>query len=530
MTRTLVGRMAVIQLAVVVAALGAMLLLSFAATTFVLTRSWDKGLLALCQVGAKRAEKRIEKQQGPKWVMEELEEHRPIGVRLEVQDDAGNLLGSDGKGPRLVSGVQGCRNQGSYRVCEAHAAGLRILTTISRAEGLQDRNLFVAASAVIALFLGLAAVATSRLITRRALAGLSTMASGIAALQPGTGQRVPPAAPYQELEVLGGSFNELLVRVEEALASERRFTAEASHELKTPLTVLRAEVEGLTRGEVAGGPAHRALLAVDGLIGLVEALLWLARSQGPLDADSFDVVNLADLAREQAGQVAAAHPPRPLQLHAPDEVLVAANERLLARAVANLIDNAFKHAPPGLPVRVEVGEQDGAALLAVEDGGPGIPPELRSRVFEPFFRGGGARAKTEGFGLGLPLAHTVARAHGGALYIEDGIRALSLRAPVPRPDVGATLTEAEPSRAPIWAGRSFGRMIREPCSPPRSHSHSPHSSSRPRCPSPARAAAIRPGPAPWCSRGCATPRPRFPWTPRRSQSPTTRTTSCVCTT
>jgi signal transduction histidine kinase len=410
--------MARVQLAVVLAVLAAMLLLSFAAVTFVLTRSWDQGLVALCQVGTKRAEKRAEKQQGVKWVQQEMEEHRPIGVRMEIQDLAGAVLGADGKGPPLLSRGEGCRNQGSYRVCERHAAGLHILTGVSRADGLRDRDLFLAASAGIALFLALAAVASTRSITRRALAGLSRMARSIATLQPGTAQRVPAADAHQELEVLAGSFNQLLARVEEALASERRFTAEASHELRTPLTVLRAEVEGLTRGEAPGGPAARALEAVDGLIRLVEALLWLARSQGPLDEDALEVVNLADLARAQAARVGASYPGRDVKVEAPDEVLVAADEPLLARAVTNLVDNALKHAPAPAGVRVAVSERADQAQLEVEDEGPGIGLEVSARIFEPFFRGGPARGRTVGFGLGLPFAHSVARALGRRLSHE----------------------------------------------------------------------------------------------------------------
>jgi signal transduction histidine kinase len=417
MKRTLVRHVALVQLAVVVGALAAMVVLSFAAVTFILTRSWDKGLLALCQVGTKRAQKRLEKQEGPRWVLEELEEHRPIGVRVELQDLAGAVLGADGKGPALVARGPGCRNQGGYRVCEAESAGLRVLTGQSRADGLADRNLFAAASAVIALALALAALASSRLITRRVLGGLSAMADGVARLRPGTGQRLGPAPAFAELALLARSFDDLLARVEEALAVERRFAAEASHELKTPLTVLRAEVEALARDEGPAGPGGRALGAVDGLIRLVEALLWLARSQGPLDPASLDVVNLADLAREEVARLQATYPGRTIQLDAPDEVLVSAEERLLARAVANLIDNACKHSPPGTTVRVAVGEGGGLARLAVEDAGPGIASEQRARVFEPFFRGGQSRGR-DGFGLGLPLAHTVARALGGRVALE----------------------------------------------------------------------------------------------------------------
>lgn len=419
MRRTLVGRVALAQVIVGLSTLAAMVGLSFLAMTFVLTRHLDQGLLALCELGTKRAHRFGEKPRPPKWMIEEMEEHRPIGVRIEVQDLSGRRIVADGKGPALVATGGACATQGVYRVCEASAAGYRFLAGASRQAGLADRNRFAAAIAAVAGLLAILVIIFGQATARRALASLPLMARRIAAIEPGGAERVGEVPPYDELIVLARSFDDLLRRVEEALATERRFAAEASHELRTPLTVLRGELEELVRREPAG-PAARALGSVDKLVQLVEALLWLTRSQRPFEAADLAVVNAADLVREQARAIGARYPGRTVDVAAPDEILVRAHEPLLARAVANLIDNALKHSPASAPVSIRASLHGDVVELQVEDGGEGVAPELRDRIFEPFVRGGKARATTEGFGLGLPLAAAVARAHGGSLRMDPG--------------------------------------------------------------------------------------------------------------
>ncbi|HEY0715744.1 MAG TPA: HAMP domain-containing sensor histidine kinase, partial [Polyangia bacterium] len=388
---TLVGRMALLQLGVVLGVLAAMVGLSFVVMTYVLTRTWDKGLLALCDVGAKRANRMQEKAspdkpRGPGWVMDEMEEHRPIGVRIELQQAGGVLLLSDGKGPRLVAQGDGCRNQADYRVCERRAGGLYVLAGHSRGPGLADRNRFVLASAGVAGLLSLLAGAMVRRLAARGLAGLSKMADGIGKIAPGTGARLAEVPAYRELAVLGQSFNGLLARVEDALTHERRIAAQASHELRTPLTILRGELEELVDKPESAG-AQRALVAADGLIKLVEALLWLSRSQAPLGPDARTIVNVADVVREQAVHLRAIYGAGRVTVDAPDEVLVSGNEPLLGRAIGNLIDNACKHTPATGEVRIAVAVEGDGVAVTVTDEGPGIPPELASRIFEPFFRG-----------------------------------------------------------------------------------------------------------------------------------------------
>jgi two-component system OmpR family sensor kinase len=154
---------------------------------------------------------------------------------------------------------------------------------------------------------------------------------------------------------------------------------------------------------------------------LVEAILLLHRSReaGRTDHSEFEVLNLCDLTRELLAEALARHPERErdLTIEALDEVLVRGQTALLASAVRNLLDNAFKFTGRGDRVRVEVAGAGDRAIVTVEDAGAGIPEAERERIFDPFYRGAEARAATRGFGLGLPILRRVARAHGGDVEV-----------------------------------------------------------------------------------------------------------------
>src|SRR5436309_122963 len=155
--------------------------------------------------------------------------------------------------------------------------------------------------------------------------------------------------------------------------------------------------------------------------GLVEALLLLRRTdEGTVaSSDGFEIVNLCDLVRDGVAEMAARHPERArdVELCAPDEILVHGHPVLLAAALRNLLDNAFKFSVPGTPVRIAVAAREDVTTATVDDGGPGIPETERARVFDPFYRGAEARASRAGFGLGLPILRRVARSHGGDVAV-----------------------------------------------------------------------------------------------------------------
>jgi two-component system OmpR family sensor kinase len=300
----------------------------------------------------------------------------------------------------------------------------RVVAGLPEAPRLATRNQFFVATLCIALVAALAVSALARRITRRALEPLAELTARISTVRPGDDRELGLTPELAELRGLTATFDDLLLRTHdamertrEALARERRFAAEASHELRTPLTVLRGEIESLVQAGI--GEAQEALLSVEELVALVEALLWFSRAQSPFERSALDIVNLADLAREEASRVSAGHPGIRLVVGGPEEILVAADERLLARAVANIVDNAFKYSPSSGSVEIEVDAREGRAVVSVADHGSGVPPDLGERIFEPFFRGGRHRAETQGFGLGLPLARAVARAHGGDVALAE---------------------------------------------------------------------------------------------------------------
>jgi signal transduction histidine kinase len=207
---------------------------------------------------------------------------------------------------------------------------------------------------------------------------------------------------------------------EAALQRQRDFVADASHELRTPLTsilanleLLEAEVQGEAR-EMAGS----ALRSSQRMRRLVADLLLLARADAGRQSPKRPV-DLSAVAREAAIEANPLAAGQTLALDLPGSVHVLGVSDDLHRLVANLIENALVHTSPGTPVTVSTAERAGQALLEVSDRGPGVPPELRERVFERFARGGGDSSTGSGSGLGLAIVRAVAEAHGGTVELSD---------------------------------------------------------------------------------------------------------------
>jgi two-component system, OmpR family, sensor kinase len=200
-----------------------------------------------------------------------------------------------------------------------------------------------------------------------------------------------------------------------ALERQREFVADASHELRTPLTSLLANLELLAEeldGEQAD-TAEAALRSARRMRRLVGDLLLLARadarrtvSRGPTD--------LADVLLEAASELGPMAEDHELSIEARPAVVPGVRDDL-HRLTLNLIENAARHTPPGTHIRAATSVRNGAAVLTVEDDGPGIPPELGSRVFDRFVRGAPG---TRGSGLGLAIVRAVAESHGGTVALE----------------------------------------------------------------------------------------------------------------
>jgi signal transduction histidine kinase len=221
-----------------------------------------------------------------------------------------------------------------------------------------------------------------------------------------------------EVVALAGSFDAMLDRLEEAAEVQRTLIEETSHELRTPLAVVATTADVLlahpspSSSDVRTG-LERVRSAADRLAAAVDGLLVEARGRArALVRRPTDLVALIRAIVDEVAVVASS----PIVVTAPDELRVPIDEATVRRAIANLVDNAVRHAPGGTTVRIALASSEGGVTLAVSDDGPGLPLEAEERAFDRFWR----TDRSPGAGLGLPIARQVAHAHGGDLtYTAD---------------------------------------------------------------------------------------------------------------
>jgi len=275
----------------------------------------------------------------------------------------------------------------------------------------------------------------------RGLSPLETMSRALGkrradALAPLTERGLP-----EELKPLAASVNALLARLDAALGAQRRFTADAAHELRTPLAALKLQLDVARR--VGDDPARVA--AYDDLEGgverashLVDQLLTLARVEPEALATRAVDCDLVALAKDAivARGALAAKKHVDLGLARETSARVHGDPASLAILLSNLLDNALRYTPPGGRVDVAIDRgDDGGAILTVADTGPGIPADERERVFDRFFRGGDAGASA-GSGLGLSIVRRIADAHGAAITLGDAREGTGLVVTVRFPQKG----------------------------------------------------------------------------------------------
>jgi two-component system OmpR family sensor kinase len=232
--------------------------------------------------------------------------------------------------------------------------------------------------------------------------------------------RLPVPQTRDEIERLGETLNAMLARIEGVLRRERRFVADAGHELRTPLALLRTELELALRHGRSAGELKEAIRSaseeVDRLTQLAEGLLLIARTdQGrlPLRLERIKTaVVLGEIAERFAWRVQEAG--RVIAVDSADGLEVSADRLRVEQALGNLVDNALRHGS-GV-VELSAVAVDGAVELHVRDEGEGFPPGFAERAFERFTRPDEARA-TSGSGLGLSIVKAVAEAHGGSVHI-----------------------------------------------------------------------------------------------------------------
>jgi len=366
------------------------------------------------------------------------------GYRYAVRDQGGRIVAASGRGIGPITLLMGERagarrtyeeGSGDSRVIGANietTIGQRVFTTQveETAPGFRSINAAVFnefmtdGEWLIFVFL-LAQLGISVFTVRRGLRPLVALSRLAGAINPGSSSiRLPQADVPQEISPLVAAVNSALDRLDEGMQQQREFTANAAHQLRTPLTVLAANID-MMRDEPL---AAKLRYDVDLMSRIVTQLLLVARLES-LNISVDEPVELSATVREAAESLGAlaisTH--KMLEVDEPAApVFVRGNTHAVAAAVSNLIENALNHSPPGGAVRIRVTE---APAIEVLDSGPGVPPHMREKIFERFWRG---ETSKEGAGLGLAIVRRIMQALRGNVSVADapgGGAMFSLRFP-----------------------------------------------------------------------------------------------------
>jgi len=355
-----------------------------------------------------------------------VDEVRFRDLRIAVLDSAGNVIAET-----ITAG--GTREP--YRVIShpLTLAGQRFSVTgtysLADIEGTLERirRMF----AVVVPLLIVCAATGGYFLAARSLAPIASMASRAAEISATNLRERLPVSGGEELAGLARVVNDLLGRLEASFSQQRRFMADASHELRTPTAILRAEADVTLAQEHRTEQEYRAAVAImreaaGRLTRIVDDLFLLARADSGNLVARREPVYLEELVHDATRAVRPLADARAIRVELRDaiEAPFEGDADLLGRLLLNLLDNAIKHSPDGGEVEVGMAQRDGSYEIGVVDAGRGIPAEARERIFERFVRLDAARGRSEqsstsGAGLGLAISRRIAEVHGGRLELVE---------------------------------------------------------------------------------------------------------------
>ena len=290
----------------------------------------------------------------------------------------------------------------------------------------------------IVLIFVLAGVA-SLYVTRRTVGRIEAInTTSRSIMQSGLGKRIPLRGTRDEWDQLALNLNSMLDRIEALMGEVKQVTDNVAHDLRTPLTRMRARLEK-AHGRQRDGHDDQSLISdtiahLDGVLGMFASLTRISQIEANDRTAGFRAVNLAEIANEVVELFDAAAEDKGAHIEAAGAplALVSGDRDLLFDAVANLVDNALKHGRDAGQVSVEVTRSDDGAAISVADDGPGIPAAERRHVFKRFYRLERSR-RAPGNGLGLSLVAAVARLHGADIEMLDNAPGLKFQLRFPRP-------------------------------------------------------------------------------------------------
>jgi signal transduction histidine kinase len=291
------------------------------------------------------------------------------------------------------------------------------ISPIEDAQSDAEKTFLVVGGAALA-----AALLAGYLLAARTASPLRRFAATAAKVDAGdlTPRLESSPADAAELRTLAEAFNHMLDRLDQAFARQRRFVSDASHELRSPMTAIRGQLEVLARSD---SPSVKEIRRVEAITmtemgrveRLVDDLLALARLDegvGPTPREVQTASFLSGLAGGGSRGIA--------ELGDLADGTIEVDPDLIAQVIRNLITNARRHAGPDGRVALSARVDGGSLLIVVDDDGPGIPPEQRERVFDRFHRNEPSRDRASGgSGLGLGIARSIVEMHGGRIWVED---------------------------------------------------------------------------------------------------------------
>ena len=307
----------------------------------------------------------------------------------------------------------------------------RLVLQITEADSVVTRPLEAQAFALVMTigFVLVAAAFGSRYTVSRALAPVDSIVARARDIQThNLGERLDVRADSEELDRLVTTLNAMLDRIQASVATARRFAADASHELQTPIAAIRGMLDmGLRQGVTAAQWREQAvdlLEDVDRLSELVRDLRLIAMAEAGHLLDEHEAVPMVALVQDccETASVIAGEQQIRVETAVLEPVAVSGSSRHLRRVVLNLLQNAVRYSPEGATVHVSVGRVNQDAVVTVGDSGCGIDPADLPHIFEPFFRADPARARdTGGTGLGLAIVEQIVRAHGGHVEVSSAL-------------------------------------------------------------------------------------------------------------
>ena len=382
----------------------------------------------------------------------ELQVPGPLVIHLAAPDGS-LVLGNMARWP---AGVK--TDRGYYRVQAMHADhgdiepylvtawqmpdGYRLVVgrSVEAANQLQSMltTMLAAAMALAAALAWVTSQVITRIIADRAR-GLADVVGEVTAGKLHARVEVPPGPPGDAFDSMGQAFNIMLVRIEGLLDELRAVTDGLAHDLRSPLTRLKARIDKLGQGSVVDAADLAAVSAeAESLLGMLDNSLEISRAEAGIGRDSFAEVDLSEMVTDLAemyGPLAEDAGISVQVLPGLSRVTARAHRQLLGRALANLIDNALRYGAHGKVIELSAEDTDAGARLVVGDRGPGIAPGQRGEALRRFGRLDAARGRQgqslQGAGLGLSLAAAVARLHGGTLTLADNKPGLKVAIDLP---------------------------------------------------------------------------------------------------